>query len=178
MALLKLIPESSYDKLKGEVLKACIELKEIDRDLKISRQVKLNTHEARLTSIKQKISEQTIKMINILKQNEKILKNECDEILESIKAKLDTNNFIDYLSLFEIISSAKEKIEKDVFDEKKLKDLNILIHELKKKLNEISDETKNYENKYEFISNKIPNELSIGEMYTVIYFLIINSILI
>ena len=95
----------------------------------------------------------------------------------STHTKLDTNNFKDYLSLLEIISS-KEKIEKDVFDEKKLKDLNIFIHELKKKLNEISDETKIYENKYEFISNKIPNELSIGEMYSVIYLLIINLILI
>ena len=84
MALLKLIPESIYDKLKGEVLKACIELKEIDQDLKISRQVKLNTHEARSKSIKQKISNKTNKMINILRQNEKTLNAECNKILLGI----------------------------------------------------------------------------------------------
>jgi hypothetical protein len=89
MALLKLIPESVYDKLKGEVLKACIELKEIDQDLKISRQSKINTHEARSKSIKQKISNETSKMVNILKKNEKILKEECDRILEVIIETLE-----------------------------------------------------------------------------------------
>jgi hypothetical protein len=171
MALLKLIPESIYDKLKGEVLKACIELKEIDQDLKISRQVKLNTHEARSNSIKQKISNETNKMINILRQNEKILNAECEKILKGIRVKLDLNNTIDYSEMLTIFSS-KEKIEKDVFDEKKLKDLNNLIPKLKHKLNELSNQIKKYENKYEFISNKISNDnlLSIGQMQTVIYF--------
>jgi len=171
MALLKLIPESVYDKLKGEVLKACIELKEIDQDLKISRQSKINTHETRSKSIKQKISNETNKMINILRQNEKTLNAECDKILKEVRAKLDINNSIDYSELLTIFSS-KEKIEKDVFDEEKLKDLNNLIPKLKHKLNELSIQIKKYENKYEFIPNNISNDnlLSIGQMHTVIYF--------
>ena len=175
MALLKLIPESIYDKLKGEVLKACIELKEIDQDLEISRRVKLNTHEARSNSIKQKISNETNKMINILRKNEKILNAECEKILKGIRKKLDLNNTIDYPEMLTIFSS-KEKIEKDVFDEKKLKDLNNLIPKLKHKLNELSNQIKKYENKYEFIPNKILNDnlLSIGQMHTVIFFFLLN----
>ncbi len=47
-------------------------------------------------------------MVNILKKNEKILKEECDRILEVIIETLDINKRVDYLS--------KEKIEKDDFD--------------------------------------------------------------
>ena len=74
------------------------------------------------------------------------------------------------------IFSSKEKIEKDVFDEKKLKDLNNLIPKLKHKLNELSNQIKKYENKYEFIPNKILNDnlLSIGQMHTVIFFFLLN----
>jgi hypothetical protein len=173
IALLKLIPESIYDKLKGRVLKACIELKEIDQDLKISHLEKLKTHEARLTSIKKQISDETNKMVSILKKNEKLLKKDCDIILEMILAKLDLNERVDYSKLADIFST-KEKIEKNVLNENKLNDLNILIDQLKQDLNKLSDSIKNYENKYEFISNKISNEdlLSIGRMHTVNYLLL------
>ncbi len=139
--------------------------------MKISRQSKINTHEARSKSIKQKISNETNKMINILRQNEKTLNAECDKILKEVRAKLDINNSKDYPELLTIFSS-KEKIEKDVFDEEKLKDLNNLIPKLKHKLNELSIQIKKYENKYEFIPNNISNDnlLSIGQMHTVIYF--------
>ncbi len=43
-----------------------------------------------------------------LKKNEKILKEECDRILEVIIETLDINKRVDYLS--------KEKIEKNDFD--------------------------------------------------------------
>jgi hypothetical protein len=67
IALLKLIPESIYDKLKEQVLKGCPELKEIDQNLKISRTEKLNKLETSLKSIKQHISDKTNKMDNILR---------------------------------------------------------------------------------------------------------------
>jgi len=48
-ALLKLIPESNYDKLKSEALKSLIKVKELRQNLKLSREEKLISHQ---TSIK------------------------------------------------------------------------------------------------------------------------------
>ncbi len=165
MALLQLIPESSYDKLKAEVLREFINLNEIKQDLNNIHQVKLNTHAAKLALIKQTISDRTNKMVHILRQNENILKEECDKMYNWIESYLDLTNYEDN-KLFQI-NVSKDKIEKDSFNEIELTALNILIPQLKQKLNELTDQIQNYENKYEFITNDnlLP---SIGQMKTVI----------
>ena len=66
MALLQLIPESEYDKLKGESLKALIHLNEAKQDLKQNSLEKISIHETKLESIKQVISDETDKIIDIL----------------------------------------------------------------------------------------------------------------
>ncbi len=50
MALLQVIPESEYDKLKAESLKAFIYLNEAKQDLKQSRLEKISIHETKLES--------------------------------------------------------------------------------------------------------------------------------
>jgi len=69
LALLKLIPESSFDKLKRETLKAYIELNEIRGNLKNEREHELNMYTSKIASIKKVITNETNKLINILKIN-------------------------------------------------------------------------------------------------------------
>ena len=83
-------------------------------------------------------------MIHILRQNEDILKEKCDKMYKWIESYLDLTNYEDK-NLFQIDVS-KDKIEKDSFNEIELIALNILIPQLKQK----------------------PNELTIGQMKTVI----------
>ena len=168
IALLKFIPESSYDKLKSESLKVCIDLNEINQNLKNNSQIKLTKHEARLTSIKQIIKDETNKMISLLRQNEQNLTNECDTMLIEIKSNLNANKYQDEIQIVDV----KEKIEKDGYNQDELKNLNNTLLELKQKSNELSVQIKNYENYYEFIQNKIlNNNLSIGKIETVNIFL-------
>ena len=68
--LLSLIPQSSYDKLKADSLKALSEINEAKQDLKDSRNDKLKLHETRLKSIKQGVLDETARLIGILNENE------------------------------------------------------------------------------------------------------------
>ena len=85
MALLKFIPESSYDNLKNDSIKAYIELNEIKKNLKNCREEKLSLYEARISSIQQTITIKTRQSISVLKNNEQQLNDECKILLDSIK---------------------------------------------------------------------------------------------
>jgi len=164
MALLELIPESNYDKLKAQSLKAYIDLNEIKKDLKTNRESKLNKHKTKLTLIKKVIGDQTNKVIDILKSNEIKLTNECDKILDELNSSLDADKFEESIS-FQIKNKSKAEIEKNNLTEDELKNLSNTIFEIKMKLNELSDEIKNYENNFKFISNEISNDcLLIGKI--------------
>ncbi len=80
---------------------------ESKQDLKKNRLEKLNFHE-----IKQVISNETDKLINILKEKRNNLINECDLMLNDIKDYLKSN-FEDNVSLQ--IDLTKQKIEKKRF---------------------------------------------------------------
>ena len=73
MALLEFIPESSFDKLKGECLKALIEINEVKADIKNNRQDKLKKHQTKLVLVKKVVASETNKIIEVLKKNEEIL---------------------------------------------------------------------------------------------------------
>ncbi len=101
-------------------MKSCIEINEIKNKLKKSSEDKLK-------SIKQTISDETNKIINILKQNEKFLSNECDTILSDLKANLNLNTFE--------IDDSKVQIENDELNETELTNLNTIIDEIKQNIN-------------------------------------------
>jgi len=110
-------------------LKTCVEINEMKKDLKKNREEKLNIHETKLNSIKQTISDETNKIITILKQNELMLTNECDTLLDEIKFNLNSNNYEENI-MFQIDNS-KMLIEKDELDEDELNILKNQIIELK-----------------------------------------------
>jgi len=151
IALLKLIPESSYDKLKTTTLKSCIEINEIKNKLKKGNEEKLNIYETRIKSIKQTISNETNKIINILKQNEKFLSDECDIIFNDIKANLNSNTFE--------FDNSKVKIEKNELNETEFVNLNRKIEEIKQNIN---NDSKQIENKI------LNNDLLIDQLKKVI----------
>lgn len=167
VALLKFIPESSYDCLKNDSIKAYIELNEIKKNLKISRQEKLSLYEAKIASIQQTITNKTKQAISILKNNEQQLNDECKILLDSIKGDLDSNRY--ELNAVLQIDESREKIEKDELNEYELTNLKSKISKIKEQSNKLSDKIKKYDNKFEFDQHKIVNEsLLIGEIKSVI----------
>ncbi len=151
IGLLKLIPESSYDKLKTTTLKSSNEITEIKNKLKKINEEKLSIYETRIKSIKQTISNETNKIINILKQNEKFLSDECDIIFNDIKANLNSNT-----SEFD---NSKVKIEKNELNETEFVNLNRKIEEIKQNIN---NDSKQIENKI------LNNDLLIDQLKKVI----------
>jgi len=173
-AVLEFIPESSYDKLKSDSLKSYIELNEIRQDLKNNREEKLNTHVTKITTIKQTISNETNKIVKLVKKNETNLHTECDEILNEITSNFDSSKYEDDVKFQ--IDASKDKLEKDGLNEAELVNLNTRISQIKQQMSQLTETIKSYENKFEFIRNhKFSNEiLKIGELNKVKHFLFID----
>jgi len=166
IALLKFIPKSEYDDLKEDTLKNLIEINESKQAIKYERQEKLNMQEIKLTSIRQAILYETTRKIKILKENKKMLLDECDLMLNEIKTNFDSNKF-EYNSLF-FITYSKESIETNELNKDELQSLNNQIIEIKQKLIELSVKNRREIN-YEFILNKTSDSsLEVGELKTVI----------
>ena len=87
--LLETIPESNYDKLKSKSLTELIEINKTKQDMLNKGQKKFNQYETKLTLIKKLISDETIRLINILKENETILLNQCESILNDFNSNLN-----------------------------------------------------------------------------------------
>ena len=122
--------------------------------------------EIKLTSIRQAILYETTRKIKILKENKKMLLDECDLMLSEIKTNFDSNKF-EYNSLF-LIPYSKESIETNELNKDELQSLNNQIIEIKQKLKELSVKNRREIN-YEFILNKTSDSLlEVGELKTVI----------
>ncbi len=165
-ALLRLIPESNYDKLKSESLKAMIELNEMKQDMKNKCQKKLTENEMRLKSTKQYISDETNKAIATLKENEAILINKCDRIQYHSNACLDSNKAIFQMN---DIYASKEQIEKNELNEDQLSSIINNLNEIKQKFRQNLNVSMDQINNFEFIPNKISNDvLFLGEIKVII----------
>ncbi len=163
IALLEFIPESSFDKLKGECLKALIEINEVKEDLKNNRKDKLKKDQTKLVLVKKVVASETNKMINVLKQNEEILTKQCDLMLNELNASLDASIYEDSISF--TLAESKEVIEKNKLSEEDLKILNNKILEVKLQLHQLTDKIKKFENNYKYIPNAISTEsLIIGKI--------------
>jgi len=165
LALLKFVPESSYDKLKNESIKAYIELNEIKNNLESISQERLTSYESKIASIEEIIRNETEIAIGILKNNEQQLKDDFKTLLNLIKFNLNFS-----FSEFKKIDASRITIEKDELNEENLTNLNSKISKLKERLNIRSDYIKKYEIKFEFNQREVFSEnLSIGELKSVLY---------
>ena len=112
------------------------------------------------------ISDETEKIIDILKENKNNMINECDQMLDEIKNQLSSIKYEDKESLQ--VGLTKVKIEKNELNENEMKSLNNKIIEINNELNKLSDSIKNYENNSEFVLNKISQDsLLICDLKTV-----------
>jgi hypothetical protein len=113
------------------------------------------------------ISDETDKIIVILKEKKNNLINECDQMLIRIKNYLISANYEDKESLQ--VGLKKAKIENNELNEDEMKSLNNKITEINNELNKLSESIKNYENNSEFVLKKISDDsFLIGELKTVI----------
>ena len=149
-------------KLKDKTIKTYNELNEINNNLESSRQEKLTSYGSKIALIEQTITDETKKAIIILKNNEQQLKDDCKTLLKIIKHDLDSSSYKQQ------INESRETIEKDELNEESLNNLSDKISRIKE-TNRRSDYIKNYENKFEFNQMNLNENLSIGELKSVIY---------
>jgi len=163
MAVLEFIPESNYDKLKGESLKALIEINEAKQDLKNNRLETVKKHQTKLFLVKKVVSTETSKLVDVLKKNEETLTSQCDMMLNDLNASLDSSNYEESISF--PFAKSKEAIEKNTISEEEIKNLNIKLSEIKEQLSQLTGQVKKYESNYKFTANKVSNEhLLIGKI--------------
>lgn len=84
-SLLKLIPESLYDKLKVKSLTNLNEIIEIKQAITKKSEAKLNEYSTKLESIRNNIKTETRKLITLLTSNEEKLLDEVNALENSIK---------------------------------------------------------------------------------------------
>ncbi len=175
--LLRLIPESNYDKLKSKSLKTLIELNEIKQDMNTKCQVKLTENEMKLKSTKQHISDETNKAIMILKENEAFLINICDSVQNRSYALMDSNKYV--FNMNDIIV-AKERIEKNELNENQLSSLNDFLNEIKQKYTQnlyvLTNQINKVDKNVAFILNKILNDiLYLGEIKVIFLEILLSN---
>lgn len=132
IALLEIISESKYDKLKSESFKVLNEINEIKNELKLKREAKLAESLEQLKSIEQIITNKTNQLIYLLKKNQqnhlneiKVLKkefkkslsstsfeNETESKIASFKSLLDRNQFND--QIFNKVENETSKIKENL----------------------------------------------------------------
>ena len=166
--LLKQLPESEYDKIKDSSLKtfdeSIVHLNELKQSIKVNREQKLKQHETQIDLVKKIITDETLKLISYLKQNEENLLNECDQNLKELPVDLDSNKYENNV-LFQIDLSSREKIVKNELSKDELNELTNKIAEIKEKLNATLNVVNIYEKPFNFIPNKISNDdLLIGQI--------------
>lgn len=88
LALLELIPESSYDKLKKELFTLLCETSELKSKVDADREQKLKVDCSKVKETKEQIKSETKYLIEILKVNEQFLLSEADDRFESTEDKL------------------------------------------------------------------------------------------
>ena len=166
IALLGLIPESLYDKLKVEAQKVSNETIEIKNALKKKRETKLTEYLNKLSEIRSNIKNETSKLIEVFKTNELKLLNEVTDIEQYLKENLS-------LSQQELESEAKlaklkPTVENNLLSEEELTKLVNESNTIKKKINEIDSELELFKENIEFIvfENGCLKDGLIGEIQT------------
>jgi hypothetical protein len=159
IALLRLIPESTYDKLKTESQKTLNEITEISLVLKSKQEAKLNEYLNKFILIEIKIKSKANKLINLIKENENSLLNEVAELKKSLKKKLSLSR-----AELEItrLTASKLAIETNSLSEKQLTKLVENSALCKSKIEELTDEIEEFKDNIEFDVFEINELLKTG----------------
>ena len=129
IALLKLVPETLYDKLKYESLMQLNKISELKDVLSGKRKVKLNQYLETLNSIEENFTSETNKFIELVRINDQNFLKEISMLGDLDKTKLLPPRFETELSAK--LKSSKESVEKDLYDEKQLTTLSTELDAIK-----------------------------------------------
>jgi hypothetical protein len=165
IALLKFIPESNYDKLKGDSLKSYNEMNELKQEIKFKRVRKLKQSYAQLESIKDVIITETAKLIFLLQENQEKFINEVDTIQNGLVESLDPKHFEECDTVK--VDWQKSYVEENKYIDEELVYLNLKNLETKNRLNQISEKIDNFKKSYKFSLNNdinLSDGLVIGEL--------------
>lgn len=163
LALLESIPLSNYDKLKIESLNSIKDTNKMLTDLITKRQSKLDECFYKLNQIKEIITNETNKNIDLLKANQKDLIDEINQLEINLDTNL-TSNLIDQ----NVLTNSVKNLEENEFSEEELLILKKTIMNKNKDLNDLSIQIENFKKNYEFIINENINfkQPFIGELKT------------
>jgi len=146
IALLELIQESDYDRLKSKISKNLIEINNSKTELAFKREIKLKEYMLKLKKIKNFLNSETNRSIEQLRHNQ----YDLNKKINSLKIDLVTHLF--QFNIEEMkIGKAKIKIENDQLDEKQLQNLSDDIEKIKNKIVQINIQIDFFHRDYEFL---------------------------
>jgi len=149
IALLNLIPESSYDKLKVTFHKTLIELTNIINTVNIKGEPKLCKYLEKILATRNIIKTETNKFIELVRSSELELLNQLIEIEKNVKDRLLLQT--DWQQQIETeIKTNKLIVEKNMLTNEELNDLVDDSNEIKRQLNEIQSEIEEFNDQIEF----------------------------
>lgn len=122
LALIKLIPESEYDKIRNKLEKTIIEVNDLKQKLTTECENKLESGLTRFKSLKNEINEKTADLINSIMQHQKKLLEELNTYENSLKysiKKLKIDSRIE-----NSINEGRNGLEKNLLNEDEMIKLN------------------------------------------------------
>jgi hypothetical protein len=161
LALLEVIPESNYDKLKAESFKILNELNEIKTNFTNKRDEKLNKYLKQISEIKDAINNEADNLVKLVKDNQEKLIKEANSIEMNLKKKFSLNTIIDE-------NQTKINLEHNNFYEEQLSLLIKEIKESKINMEKTSSFIENFKENYKFnLTESLNKSFVIGEIKTI-----------
>ena len=157
LALLEVIPESNYDKLKAESFKILNELNEMKNNATKKRDEKLSKYLKQISEIKDSINNEANNLVKLVKMNQEKLIKEANSIEMNLKQNFSLNSLIDE-------NQTKINLEHNNFYEEQL---SLLIKEIKEsKINMEIDSSfiENFKENYKF---NLTESLNLNELFVI-----------
>lgn len=152
LALIKLIPESQYDKLRHQLEKTLIEANDLKQQLSKDCECKLSMSLNKIKSLREEINTKTTEIINLVIQNQKRLIDEANIYENSLQFSLKQLRVDNQMEIK--LNEAKICLERNVLNETELDELNKDIENINTIISRMIFEIEKIDENYEFILNK------------------------
>lgn len=152
LALIKLIPESKYDKLRSQLEKTIVETNDLKQKQYKEFELKLEQNLDNIKTIKEEINQKTSQLINLILKHQKNLLDEtnvCETSLQLSLRKLRVDNQMEMK-----INDAKLSLERNALNEAELDELNSEIEKIKSFISKTITEMDKLNENYQFILKK------------------------
>ena len=140
LALLELIPHSSYDKLKAKLERNLISTSELQQKFSSDREQNHAEHLLKLKNLKEEIDQKARDFISLIESNQAMLIAEVNGYERQVKEKfniLDSNS-----NMEDLIKNARHSLECNELEEKQLAECSNEIDKLTRKLELMANKIK------------------------------------